>query len=352
MPVFPLLAEPGAYRACDWDLLADDAGRGAWLAFFRSHFETMARLSAASGHSGAQIDAARREVHRLLDALERDARALGDRLDILRLDEMRDEALRGAGIEDPCRAAKEAENDAALALLPERLGALDGLEWPARREEVFRGVFAGNLFDLGAQATADRFEAAGRTPFHACLAEIARRPWLHDDVEAAAFGARKAVVFVDNAGGDVVLGMLPLARELLRAGAEVVLAANERPSLNDITASELRGVLARARVFDGEMASGRLRVVSSGSAAPLLDLAEVSADLCAAAAGADLVVLEGMGRALESNWTARFTCACWRLAIIKDAKVAGHHGGRVYDCVCRMSGAGDLPPEHDSMAAQ
>ena len=32
---------------------------------------------------------------------------------------------------------------------------------------------------------------------------------------------RCATLFVDNAGSDVVLGMLPLARELLRAGAEV-----------------------------------------------------------------------------------------------------------------------------------
>lgn len=32
---------------------------------------------------------------------------------------------------------------------------------------------------------------------------------------------RRAILFVDNAGADVVLGMVPLARELLRMGAEV-----------------------------------------------------------------------------------------------------------------------------------
>lgn len=32
---------------------------------------------------------------------------------------------------------------------------------------------------------------------------------------------RRAIVFVDNAGADAVLGMLPFARELLRMGAEV-----------------------------------------------------------------------------------------------------------------------------------
>jgi len=344
VPVFPLLADPASHRACDWDLLVDDEGRAAWLAFFRTHFETMARLSAASGYDAKQIEQARREVHRFLDALERDPRALGDRLDILRLDELRDGALREAGIDDACRAQKAAENDAALPLLRERLDTLALLDDDDRREQTVRGVFAGNLFDLGAQATADRFEVVGRTPFHACLAEIAERPWLHDDVEAMDFGARKAVVFVDNAGGDVVLGMLPLTRELLRAGAEVILAANETPSLNDITAGELRDLVARAKVFDDDLASGRLRIVSSGNAAPLIDLAEVSDELCEAARGADLVVLEGMGRALESNWSAAFTCPCWRLAIIKDEKVAGHHGGRLYDCVCRVTPGADSPP--------
>jgi type II pantothenate kinase len=32
---------------------------------------------------------------------------------------------------------------------------------------------------------------------------------------------RRALLFVDNSGADIVLGMLPLARELLRRGTEV-----------------------------------------------------------------------------------------------------------------------------------
>ncbi len=34
---------------------------------------------------------------------------------------------------------------------------------------------------------------------------------------------RRALLFVDNSGADIVLGMLPLARELLRRGTEVSL---------------------------------------------------------------------------------------------------------------------------------
>ena len=45
------------------------------------------------------------------------------------------------------------------------------------------------------------------------------------------------------AGADVVLGMIPLARELLRMGTEVVMCANSQPAINDITAPELRALL-------------------------------------------------------------------------------------------------------------
>jgi hypothetical protein len=41
-------------------------------------------------------------------------------------------------------------------------------------------------------------------------------------------------------GADIVLGMLPFVREMLRLGCEVVLVANSLPAINDVTAAELR----------------------------------------------------------------------------------------------------------------
>ena len=43
--------------------------------------------------------------------------------------------------------------------------------------------------------------------------------------------------------------------------------------------------------------------------AALLTWLQISAELAEAAAGADLVVLEGMGRSIETNRHARFRCA-------------------------------------------
>lgn len=57
---------------------------------------------------------------------------------------------------------------------------------------------------------------------------------------------KRVMMFVDNSGADIVLGMLPLARELLRMGCEVIMVANSLPAINDITAPELRTLLSAA----------------------------------------------------------------------------------------------------------
>ena len=47
------------------------------------------------------------------------------------------------------------------------------------------------------------------------------------------------MIFVDNSGADLILGIMPLVRELLKMNSSVVLVANARPAYNDITLPEL-----------------------------------------------------------------------------------------------------------------
>ena len=198
--------------------------------------------------------------------------------------------------------------------------------------------------------------------FHKTRDSLVARPWVIDDLDAALeyfrrSAPRKAVMFCDNAGSDVILGvssdprfsfaipfapvtsfihreggsahrsnskacrhasmtllcavlsaslqvlrwfammvmllvdarraetachlvgMLPLARELLKRGVTVVMAANERPSINDTTAAELSGAVQSAA--EGDKQLGRaldeqaLSVMSSGSDMPVIDLSRV-----------------------------------------------------------------------------
>ena len=137
---------------------------------------------------------------------------------------------------------------------------------------------------------------------------------------------------------------MPLAREMALCGTKIVLAANEIPSLNDITVNECIAIVQRLAALDSDLealiGAGMFEVVSSGNDIPLIDLAAVSDELNEAAQGAELVVLVGMGRAIESNYDAAFTVDCLKLALLKDPLVAQRVGGELHDCVCKYEPVG------------
>ena len=168
----------------------------------------------------------------------------------------------------------------------------------------------------------------------ACRAFAGRKvtegPGRADDLQTAGKKDRyaKACLFVDNAGSDVVLGMLVLARELLKAGTRVVLAANELPNINDVTADELALMFTpladRPSVEDAILrnaaAEGNLSVVSTGSDLPVIDLSDLSPDFVQSTSDCDLIVLEGMGRGIETNLLAQFRCDALNIGMIKHVR--------------------------------
>ena len=85
---------------------------------------------------------------------------------------------------------------------------------------------------------------------------------------------------MDDEHPPLAAGMLPFARELLRRGTQVVLAANSMPSINDVTAAELSSIVKRAAEVDKPLARAvaeqTLMVVESGNDLPVIDLAQVS----------------------------------------------------------------------------
>lgn len=352
----PQLAEPDAYAACRWDLAAHDEQRAYWLGLFRNHFPSLldhalkvaAHDGVDEGDARCRAEQAKREFFACLDELAAHPERVG-RLDILTVCLEREKVLRRAGFDDPYRLAKQRENEAALRLLPRVLAELDAMEAGERDAALIHGVFAGNIFDLGAVATTAMFRD-GTVDFEATRRKLKPRPWCVDDLDAwlERLGGepyRAAVLFVDNAGPDITLGMIPLARELVRRGTKVILAANTDPSLNDITHAELVGLLERVAAFDRPireaMAAGRLTALADGNGAPLIDLGKLAPAFVEAVAAepVDLVVLEGMGRAIESNYDARFACDCLKLAMIKDEGVARAMGAELYDLVLRFEPA-------------
>ena len=59
-------------------------------------------------------------------------------------------------------------------------------------------------------------------------------------------------------------------------------------------------------------------------------------DLCLAMVkhNVDLIVLEGMGRTLHTNFHAKMTCECLKLAVVKNRWLARRLGGDMYAVIC------------------
>jgi len=346
MSRFCLLNETKEYVADDWNLVDDEAARQHWLDLFGEHFDQTLNAAATQYGPGAkkQIEAARKDFAAQIDGLRREPDALpGGRLNVMSLCRLRQEVLEDHRLYDPFEQIKRRENESAISLYPQVIHRAQAAE--DKWLHLIRCVFAGNIFDLGSPATR---ELTNPSPnFAATLNELKPRPWLVDDYDALGDELHsappmkwaKAVVFIDNGGSDFILGVMPFVRELALGGVQIVLAANEKPSLNDVTADETAAIVERLAPVDADLAAlieaQMFEVVSTGNDLPLIDLSDVTDELNAAAADAELVVLEGMGRAVESNFEAVFTTDSLRLALLKDPLVARRIGGGLYDCVCK-----------------
>ncbi|XP_062168584.1 pantothenate kinase 2 isoform X3 [Alnus glutinosa] len=378
LEVFPLLADLKMYEPNTIDL-SDHSELEYWFTVLSEHLPDLVDKAVAS--EGGTDDAKRRgdafarafSAH--LGRLLEEPAAYG-KLGLANLLELREECLREFQFVDAYRSIKQRENEASLAVLPDLLMELDSMSEEIRLLTLIEGVLAANIFDWGARACVDLYHKGTIIEIYRMSRNKMQRPWRVDDFDVfkeRMLGSgdkkpaphRKALLFVDNAGADVVLGMLPLARELLRRGTEVVLVANSLPALNDVTAMELPDIVAEAAKhcdilrraaeaggllvdaminnLDGSKensCSVPLMVVENGCGSPCIDLRQVSSELAAAAKDADLIILEGMGRALHTNFNARFKCDALKLAMVKNQRLAEKLiYGNIYDCVCRYEPA-------------
>jgi type II pantothenate kinase len=350
MSHFCLLSAPGSYVAHDWDFLRDSAAREHWLDLFAKHFqETLRHARAQYGRAATKpIQLADQQFSQAIQQLRANPSSLPNgKLNVVELCRLRESVLRQHKLNDPFGYIKVRENAAAAKLYPQVVRRIHVMDDKAKWLHLIECVFAGNMFDLGSAST---MHLADESPDFLTVVENTKpRPWLVDDYDrleqdllaGPPIKWGKVVVFVDNAGSDFLLGVMPLVRELALAGTKVVLAANELPSLNDITADEAANQVELLTAVDEDLAAlvagGMLEVVSSGNDIPLIYLSGVTDELNQVAADADLVVLEGMGRAVESNFDAHFKVDALHLALLKDPSVAARVGGQVYDCVCKYT---------------
>lgn len=84
-----------------------------------------------------------------------------------------------------------------------------------------------------------------------------------------------ATIFTDNSGIDIVLGILPLVRQLLLQKTKVILCANTKPALNDITYEELQELVeqccSKCKIIDDAYKTGLLQIFGNEQNGPCLD---------------------------------------------------------------------------------
>jgi len=352
---FVHLQNASTYLPGLWDFRIDREARSLWRGRLLENAKDLVALVAASQDAAAvaRAETASASWSGVVSRLEEDetCRSYPTVLDLVTL---RDRLLRQHDV-DPFARVKESENERCLAL-PLRLF------WPSDRgddpvDDVLHAclaVLAGNVFDMAAPAVAEAY-ARGPDALVALATDVLKRGPTVDDRAALrgliepARGERTALVFADNAGIDFLQGVVPLALALERASFRVVLAANEHPSLNDVTAAEaerlLHDVAAREDDCRRALGSGRLRVVSTGAESSGIDLRAVSPALDAAAASADLLIFVGQGRAIETTWLATLARPTVRLATIKSRLVAARLGFAPLDSVIEVRLPGKEKPQ-------
>ena len=318
-----------------------------------------------------------------------------DELDPVRV--KADETKKRAGERWPSREDVDARRVAAARTALEcclagnlfDAGAAAAVQGVADAAAVADDESCGSILD--AARLAETFAEARRRVARDANEDAGTSGWRFDSFDAVASRARKkpwrrVVVFCDNAGADV-MGMALLARTLVELGGlrdtKVALAANEWAALNDVTARETRAFLetvvqspaSSCEELDEELLRdgaeppfsgdetlrrqierGAVTAVSSGQMSTLLDLNRcgpelndwVEAELRAVPAGEEwLVVFDGMGRSLESNWDVAGAMApgvnTLNLAMVKSQINAERLGAEVYDCVVKLGeGSGNV----------
>ena len=112
----------------------------------------------------------------------------------------------------------------------------------------------------------------------------------------------------------------------------MLLCANSKAAINDITYEELLLVIKKAvslnETINDAFKSKRLLVIETGSTSPCLDLSRINVDLAELmqSNNVDLVILEGMGRSIHTNYDAVFKCDCLKAAVLKNEWLSNRFG--------------------------
>uniref|UniRef100_A0A673VX08 4'-phosphopantetheine phosphatase n=1 Tax=Salmo trutta TaxID=8032 RepID=A0A673VX08_SALTR len=338
----PLLQDPSSYIPDTVDLSEDALAREYWLYCFEEALDGVVKRAVASQpdlpEAAERAEKFRHKYLHKLQTLRHQPFAYGS-LTVRSLLDTREHCLNEFNFPDPYSKIKQRENDMALKYFQKAVKSLEELSWEQRQFALVRGLLAGNVFDWGAKAVSDPVFSI-------------ERPWLVDTydqwLERLKGPPHKcALFFVDNSGIDIILGVTEAIFTFFHFMIFLVLASNSSPALNDVTNNELQILTERIAAMDPVIQSAvkedRLTLVQSGSSSPCLDLSRLDKVLAGVVRErhTDLVIIEGMGRAIHTNYYALLSCESLKMAVIKNSWLADRLGGKLFSVVFKY----EVPPD-------
>ncbi|CAG9853873.1 unnamed protein product [Phyllotreta striolata] len=349
--VCPLLRNPETYNPDSLDLLTNIEARDYWLHCLEQMVKKFVKkakyLHPDDPDATEKAILCYQDFHNLVQQLILDPTILKP-LSIRKLLECNEDNLR-TYFKDPWLVQKQTESNHALSQFDHRIELIDSIEDVEKKWlEIVRGVLTGNFFDWGAKIVTDILETTQNFGFQDAAHIIQKRPWYLDKFDdffnqIKVKPYKSCVIFVDNLGVDFILGILPMVREFLSQGTKVILTANTYPALNDVTFQELSTYCHKAAehcsILKEGLKSKHLSFVENGQKGPCLDLANLSPDLCERMKSADLVIIEGMARAVHTNMYAKLTVDCLKLAVLKNEWLARSLGTEQFAVICDFESA-------------
>ncbi|CAL5047589.1 unnamed protein product [Urochloa decumbens] len=327
---FPLLQAPveSTYRACTipYRFPSDNSRKATpveiqWIDLFLNSvpsFKQRAENDPTVPDAPAKAEKFAERYTAMLEEMKKNPKSHGGPPDCILLCRLRELVLRELGFRDIFKKVKDEENAKAMSLFEGVVQRNDEIKDDGKRvENLIRGILAGNIFDLGSAQLAEVFAKDGMS-FLASCQNLVSRPWVIDDLDAFKSKWTK------------------------KSWEKVILAANDMPSINDVTYPELVEIINKLKDADGKISgvdASNLIVANSGNDLPVIDLSSVAPEFAFMANDADLVVLEGMGRAIETNLYAQMKCDSIKIGMVKHPEVAQFLGGRLYDCVFKFNEA-------------
>ncbi|CAF0848455.1 unnamed protein product [Brachionus calyciflorus] len=323
------------------DLTKDEEARSYWLSCFERTIETYEKQCIKSYLEDNDEQTLRRASDfkksylNKLNELKESPFAFG-RLTVRSLLDLREHCMAEFQFFDVYSNEKRDENKHGLELLGNRLDYIENInDLNEKWKELFRGFLAGNVYDYGAQSFIEKQKMGHLEKFTQALNSIDDS--FHtmenytDLIDKLKFNQYKCIcIFVDNSGFDLILGVLPFVIEILKnKETKIILCANSKAAINDVTYQELTLVIKKACLLsdvlnDAFYKTQNLILIENGSASPCLDLSRININLAKAINfhKVDLIILEGMGRAVHTNFDAKFKCDSLKSAVIKNKWLA------------------------------